>query len=233
MGVYTVGFINSVIRAFEADTKTELYKTALRQRKAALDAYWERYWSCGLVVWEIVHANQALLKIQPQKEPRWLKPPLPENKSLGKFEYILYRQLGNTPNADGAITPHKVAQKVYEYLILCGFSGVKVKCEETSYTYIVTVGGSDFKLGRPMSSKVGRLSVNQFYDAANDTYYNAFAVTYFDDSQPVELKDNTPINLYHQGQFIQTVTMRDIYGNISLSRLPFKPCADYGYLVIV
>lgn len=222
-------FVKAVIEAESPDK----WLARQRQQQDAFASYWDRYWNCGLVVWEIAHANSGFLKIMPPAEAKWLKPQIHQVKDMNTFDYVLNRHFANTPQADGAVLSKEVEQKIEQFLLLCDFIGVCVKCEEDTYKYYLSVGGSGFKLGHPMSNKIGRLFVNRFLDVSTNLYFNAFDLRYFDNSTYGGICDGATIKLYHEGQFLQTITRRDPLGNIGLSRLPFRVRADYSYLAVV
>jgi hypothetical protein len=228
-----VGIIGKIKQGFKEVAECEKFVADQRKRQAELTQYWDNYWECALVLWEIVTTNQTLLKVHTQKEPKFLKPTPYTNKNTNKYEFVLYRLPNNTPQSDGAVLRHEVSRIIKQYLSSCNFIGIDVDCEETVYTYIVTISIPGLAMGRPMSSKIGRLSVRRYYDVFNDLNYNAFTIKYFDSSSFVEIKDNASILLYNEGQFLQSTTRRDAYGNISLSRLPFNPNFSSGYLIIV
>lgn len=228
-----MSIFDKVVQAFKDVDENEKYFAQQRKQQEALTQYWERYWSCALVMYEIICANSTLLKVTPPREPKWLMPVKYAIDSLNSFNYVLNRVNTNTPVSDGAVISYEVASIIKDYLTLCRFSGVNVDCREDTYKYYLTVGGSGFTLGRPMSNKIGMLFVNRFYDAVNNLYYYAFDIKYFDDSTYGAIRDGTIISLYHEGQFMKNITSRDTFGNPCLSRLPFKVRLDYGYLVIL
>jgi hypothetical protein len=229
-----MGILNEIIKSFNEADQCIQHISPERKLEERKKIYKARYWNVALVVWEIIQANASLMKILPQKEPKWLQPPQYFIRDENNFDFILYRVHTNVPQCDGAVTRHEIVKIIKRYLQQCDFGNFDVDCTENVYNYFVTIRGFDggIQMGKPMSNKIGVLFVNQFSDYLVNSIITAFDIKFFDGSNYGFIRDNIVLSLYHAGQFLKTSTTRDFMGNPNLSRLPIEPKTDFNYLVL-
>lgn len=224
--------VDSFVQAWKDIDETEKYLAQQRKRQEILHQYQQKYWQIALILWEVACANSSQLGIIQQKLPKqqstqdYVKP-----KSLFRYEYRLKRTPGNDLLSDSRVFKHEVKKLLNDEFLLLGFSGFSIVVTEDNNYYFVSISGSNIIVGRPLSPRIGTLFVNSFYNANCNIFYPVYDVQ-FSTSTYNGINDNKPITLYSEGEFVASITRRDIMGNVFLSRKPVCSCGS-SYLVLV
>jgi hypothetical protein len=213
----------------EAKRKAEEEKKkADEERKSWLD-YLLNYWHIALIIWEILHRNPRYEVIKPV-EPVYLKSQNCMPKNLDEFDYVFVRKPGNNPNGTPVLN-HEIRQYLGDDLLRCGFNRFNVICtDDTEHYYVKVKKLNGFKLGVPMSTKLGELRVTPYSDPetnqpALDPETNQhinFEIFYYYGGRSGAIKDNTVITIYHEGLFIKVMTTRDKNNNPDLKGKPVE-----------